>query len=134
MIREIKLVLLAIILSGLFVMYFAFTAAAAPRASEIVDCNNPQGYEYICYNDAECSEYLSGYSAVFTMKVEQHHEKHPVIWMNLYYDHKDLYLYGKIEGELRNGKWFMKMWTAIYDSECNLLKEDYNEGFRKKKE
>jgi len=119
---------------------------APPRPAAILNCLAPEGTEYVCYSDEECIEYLKGYSAVFSMKVAKpgdcyglgQGETHPVVHMNLYYDHKGLTLIGRIEGEKREhpkgGKrWYMQMWTIVCDDNGNILNEEYSEGFRKVK-
>lgn len=121
---------------------FIIGCASLPRPSEILDCDVPAGREYVCYSDKECSEYLEGYSAIMTMKTCDfgdcngwgQGEEHPVVYLNLFYDHKSRLLLGRWEAEEREGRWYIKAWIAVYDMECNLLYEDYSEGFRKELE
>ena len=129
-----------------FFLPLVFLAAAAqaeiPRPSEVTNCLLPEGREYVCYSDKECNEYLKGYNAVMTMRYSQpgeffglgQGEEHPVVWINLYWDHLNMLMLGKMEAEKRDGKWYIKQWIAIYDSDCQLLHEDYAEGFKKKKQ
>lgn len=129
------LLLIGVVLIWVLFAMLATSYAAELKPSEILDCKHPQGYEYICYSDDECKEYLSGYSGVLSEKIYTEKDPHPIVWMNLYYEHTGLLLLGKIEGEIRNGKWYLKMWQAIYnDQTCTLIHEQYHEGYREKKE
>ena len=128
------LIIGAVLIWVLFVLIHT-SHAAEPKPSEILNCNDRQGYEYVCYSPDECKEYLGGYSAVLSEKIYTEKDPHPIVWMNLYYEHTGLLLLGKIEGEIRNGKWYLKMWQAIYnDQTCTLIHEQYHEGYREKKE
>ena len=105
------------------------------RPAHILSCEQPEGRRYVCFSDEECSELFEGYSIIFTMRVEEHGETHPIIHMNIYADHTKLLLVGRIEGELREHptggmKWYQKMWTIVCNGEGTILNETYAEAFR----
>jgi hypothetical protein len=100
----------------------------------------PEGRSYECYSDKECSGYLNGYPKVLLERFSDrdkwgwYPESVQTIHYNLWADHKDLLLLGKIEAERQeDGKVYMKVWTEVYDLECNLLNQGYDEGYRKEK-
>lgn len=99
------------------------------------NCNLPEGKEYTCYTDKECSEYMKGYSSVVTHRMVDpdgwYPEKIQVVHINLWVDHKNFQILGKIVAERREGKDYIKVWTETYDIECNLLDKGYDEGYRK---
>ncbi len=103
------------------------------------NCKVPEGIEYTCYSDEECSEYIKGYSSIVTQRFhmqDQHgwypEEKVQTVYINLWADHLNMQLLGKIEAERREDKRiYVRVWTESYDIECNLLDKGYDEGYRK---
>lgn len=99
------------------------------------NCNIPEGIEYICYSDSECTEYIKGYSAVLSHRFKSgwyQKEEVQIIHINLFADHTGVQLLGKIEAEQHeDGRIYVKVWTETYDLECNLLEKSYDEGYRK---
>ena len=102
------------------------------------NCEFPEGKEYICYSDNECSAYMNAYYAAINERFKDRDkwgwwsEKIQVKYMNLWADHKNLQLLGRIEAERKKGKKiYVKIWTEVYNLECDLLNHGYSEGFMK---
>jgi hypothetical protein len=142
--KKLMMVLMAIIMLGCTALATSGPADTPPRPSEILDCENPEGREYVCYSDNGCIDYLKGYSALLTMKYSEPHEFHglgeaqerPVVHINLYWDHKRLLMLGRWEAEKRehpsgDKAWYVQSWIAIYEDDCSLNHEEYSEGYRK---
>lgn len=112
---------------------------SVPKASEILSCDNPEGYEYICYSDKECTEYFKAYSAVITERYEGQKYgfytdtgDYQVVHMNLFLDHKSYSMIGRYECQRqKDGRIFIKVWTITCDLEGNLINEGYKEGYRR---
>jgi hypothetical protein len=99
-------------------------------------CKDTNAYEYVCYSDAECQEFLSGYAAVVKERfMAQRHgwfkQESPiqVIHVNLFAEHTGLYLIGRMEAENKEGKVFLKYWGIVCDIELNVGTSFYKEGF-----
>lgn len=118
-----------------------------PRPANILDCEKPEGRRYVCNSDEECKEYLSGYSAVLTMKYSDpedfyglgESQTHPVIHVNLYWKHTQMLMLARWEAEQvehpEGGmRWYVKTWMVIYDDDCKILHEEYAENFRKERQ
>ena len=128
-------------LVSLLAALFILGCVTIPKPSEILNCEQPKGKRYVCYSNEECAEYMAGYSAVLGMKAAKpedsygwgQSEDRPIVYWNLFAAHSGLLMLGKMEGEKLDGKLYIRFWLAVYDSDCNLLKEDYSEGFRKEK-
>lgn len=108
-----------------------------PRSSDVADCSQPEGYEYVCYNEAECMKHMKGFGGVVANRFFMQKNKgwYPgitvqVLHINLYNEPEGQYLVGLIKAEIRNAKLYMKMWLNICDLEYNVLHEAYTEGFR----
>ncbi len=111
--------------------------AEIPRPSDIADCAQPEAYEYVCYDEAECRKYMNGYGAVAANRIyaQKHKGWYPgvkvhTVHINLYNEVEGLYLVGLIEAESRDGKVYLKMWLIICDLEYNVTHEAYTEGFK----
>jgi len=103
---------------------------------EPLTCDSNEGYEYYCYSDAECMEYVRGYSAIVKQRfIAQQDgwfiESGPVqvIHVNLFFDHLSMKLIGRMEAEEKNGRVFLKYWGIICDIELNELTSFYKEGY-----
>ncbi|MHA1949363.1 MAG: hypothetical protein ACW99G_05145 [Candidatus Thorarchaeota archaeon] len=114
--------------------------AEIPRPSEVADCANPEGYEYVCYDEDECLEYMKGYGGIVSNRFYMQKNKgwYPgvkvmTVPINLFNDAEGLYFIGKIAAELVGGKIYMKMWLNICDLEFNVVHEAYTEGFKGQK-
>jgi len=126
------------VLSACAVSTVVTAKTGPPKASEILSCESPEGYEYICYSDEECAEYFAAYSAVITERYEG--QKHgfytdtgdyQVVHMNLFVDHKSYSIIGRFECQKqKDGRIYVKVWTIICDIEQNLINEGYSEGYR----
>lgn len=110
--------------------------ATRPEPHEILSCSTPEGYEYYCYNDAQCREYLKGYAAV--VRERFYAQKHgffvqdndpvQVVHINLFFNHLSFSVVGRIEAELNpNQTVHIKVWTIACDLEQNIVEEGYDE-------
>jgi len=113
---------------------------STPKASEILNCERPEGYEYICYNDKECGEYFAAYSAVITERYEGQKYgfytdtgDHQVVHMNLFLDHKQYSIIGRFDCQKeKDGRIYVKVWTITCDIMGNVINEGFTEGYRSK--
>lgn len=128
---------LALILSGCaIVVPTGETTQSTQVISLAVDCKNPPGQEYICYNEENCDDYFRGYGAVIVERIfmQRYHGWYPgikthVIPINVFADHSNTYYLGKFEvTQAGENKIHMKMWLNIYDMDCSLLHEGFREG------
>lgn len=124
-------------LKVLMVSLFLFGCATLSQPPKTqFDCNFPEGREYTCYTDKECSEYFSGYNAVVLNRFDSQKygwwkdvDVH-VVYINLWADHKDFLFLGRLEAErVTDGRIWMRMWLEVYNLECELLHQSYREDF-----
>lgn len=99
-------------------------------------CELPEGKEYSCYSDKEYSAYINGYYSSIAERFKDrdrwgwYPEKIQVKYINLWVDHKNFTLLGRIEAERKeDGRIYIKVWTEAYDMECKLLDKGYDEGY-----
>jgi hypothetical protein len=98
------------------------------------NCDIPEGINYECYSDEECSEYFKGYSAIVKDRFQSYPETTQTIYINVWADHLQVSLLGKIEATKQpDDRIYQKVWTETYDIECNLLEKGYKEGYRVEK-
>jgi hypothetical protein len=120
----------------IFLLLILTACVARPQ----FNCEIPEGRSYDCYSDEQCKEFMSGYSCMISHRYEMQDKygwfpgSHQEIYVNLWCDHKDMLILGKIETDRKeDGRIYMKMWTEVYDLNCNLLDSGYKEGYRIKK-
>lgn len=105
------------------------------RPSSFLSCTQPEGYEYVCYNEKQCLDYLKAYGGMVRYKFEEQKNgwwkdyKVMKVYINLFLDHINTYMIGLIEGEKRDGKIWQKMWLMTCDLEYNIMQESYSEGW-----
>lgn len=142
--KKLLMVLMAFAMLGCATPTTPGPADTPPRPAAILSCEKPEGEEYVCYSNEECLEYMKGYSAVFQMRTAEpgkfyglgQNESNPVIHINLFYDHRQWTLIGRIEGEkiehpTGGMRWYQKVWTIMCNEEGKIIEEGYSEGFRK---
>lgn len=91
-------------------------------------CENPRGWEYVCYDTSECREYLNGYAAVFKERYQaqgdgwftEDGDKQRVD-INLFYDHEGIYIIGYIVGTREGDRVWQQVTTWVCDIEGNLV-------------
>ena len=120
----------------LLILLFLVGCTAQPIQQ--FNCEVPDGRSYECYDDKECSAFLDGYPRILIERFKDrdrwgwYPEEVQTVYYNLWADHKNLQLLGKIEAERKeDGRIYMRVWTEVYDVECNLLDKGYKEGYRK---
>ncbi len=120
----------------LFLILLLLTCMYPPTQQDnLFNCEAPEGIEYTCYSDEECTEFFKGYSAI--IKHRFHNPKWyahdtQTVHINIFADHLSMYLIGKITAiRLPNKKIHQKVQTETYDLECNLIEEGQLEGYRK---
>lgn len=103
-----------------------------------VPCDSTEGYEYYCYSNGECQEFLLGYAAIVKKRfVDQQFgwflKNGPVqiIHVNLFMDHISTKLVGRMEAELVDNRIYLKYWGTFCDVELNVINSFYKEGFSK---
>jgi hypothetical protein len=91
-------------------------------------CQNPIGYEYICYSGDECREYLSGYAAMMKERFVAQDEGWFIvdgdtqrIDINLFYDHEGIYIIGYMVGTRHDKRVWIDVTTWACDIELNLV-------------
>lgn len=92
------------------------------------DCKQPEGREYICYDDAECIEYVKGYAGVLKHRVfmQKKYEwykgvKTHTTHINLWMDHANMLMVGFLSLTPVGKEKTIEMSTEIYDLDCNLI-------------
>lgn len=124
---------------GLVALLCVFVGTAFGQEKDpakVLRCDRPEAYEKVCYNDAECIDYLRGYSAVITMKMYNYKGWYPdVVYtfnLNLFEEHRGLYLIVRTDAERQQEEMhYLKQWTIICDLEGNIIHKQFNEGYRK---
>lgn len=93
-------------------------------------CQNPIGYEYVCYNSAECRRYLSGYAAVMKERFMAQEDGWFIIDgdtqrvnINLFYDHEGIYIIGYMVGKRHGKRVWIDVTTWACDVELNLVEK-----------
>jgi hypothetical protein len=106
--------------------YHAPAALKAPVKPADV-CKNPIGYEYVCYNTAECRDYLSGYAAIMKERFMAQEDGWFIIDgdtqrvdINLFYDHEGIYIIGYMVGTRHGKRVWIDVTTWACDVELNL--------------
>jgi hypothetical protein len=93
-------------------------------------CQNPIGYEYICYNSAECRQYLSGYAAIMKERFMAQEDGWFIVDgdtqrvdINLFYDHEGIYIIGYMVGTRHGKRVWIDVTTWACDVELNLIEK-----------
>ena len=91
-------------------------------------CENAPGYEYVCYSDEECHAYLEGYSQVIKERYMAQNRGwfldtglRQKVDVNLFYDHKGIYIIGYIIGTREGTRVWLQVTTWACDIEGNLI-------------
>jgi hypothetical protein len=97
----------------------------APAAE--ITCDNPVGYEYICYNSAECLDYLAGYGGVLRERFlsqkdgwfTKGNKDVQTVHINLFFDHQGFSVIGKTVGTRHNNR----VWIVTTTMVCDIMGE-----------
>jgi len=108
----------------------------APVVPEIVPdrpskvCENPIGWEYVCYNTDECRQYLSGYAAIMKERFIAQEDGWFIIDgdtqrvdINLFYDHEGIYIIGYMIGKRVGDRVWIDVTTWACDVELKLIEK-----------
>lgn len=123
----IALLSVAYVLSGC-----ATTRSIMPTTT----CEQPEGYEYICYSNEECTQYIKGYTGVLLERLisgmydEEDGKQKTTVYINLFYDHLNVYLIGTLSAEVIEYKGiYLILDAGMYDMDCKLLKKVEQRGY-----
>jgi hypothetical protein len=116
----------------LFFLVSCMSYQAPPVKQEVTRpaavCENPEGYEYICYNGGECRQYLSGYAAIMKERFMAQEDGWFIIDgdvqrvdINLFYDHEGIYIIGYMIGTRHGDRVWIDVTTWACDIELNLV-------------
>ena len=106
-----------------------------PEAHNLLSCEHPEGYEYVCYNEAECQNYMEGYWGVVYERFNAQKngfflDQGPVqtVYINLFIDYHSYTMLGRIDAEMNEDRTVhAKLWTMACDMENNIIGEWYDE-------
>lgn len=98
-----------------------------PTATVSMDCMHPAGYEYICYDNDECNDYIRGYAGIiyerFRSKMydKEDGKEKTTVAINLFYDHLGMSMIGTLSGEIQGNRILLTLDVVMYDIECKVL-------------
>ncbi|MHC4422229.1 MAG: hypothetical protein ACYS1E_16750 [Planctomycetota bacterium] len=93
-------------------------------------CQNPPGWEYVCYSTEECRQYLNGYAAMMKGRYVDQKDgwfiedgDRQKVDINLFYDHEGIYIIGYIIGTREGDRVWLQVTTWTCDIELNLVEK-----------
>lgn len=113
----------------------AFIPQVNPDKPEI-NCEQPQGREYVCYSEAECGEYFKSYGSMVAHRIHMQKEhgwydgvETHIVHINVFDDKNRWYWIGRIEAKQHGeDRIYMKFWLNTYDEDCVMLHSGYRDG------
>lgn len=133
--------LLTVVISALILFGSSIVLAEQSKTFDdgvTLSCTDTNVYEYVCYSDKECKEYMTGYAAILKQRYVAQESgwfikegKNQLIHVNLFAEHTGLYLIGRMEAERRDNRIFLKYWGIVCDIELNIGHSFYKEGLTK---
>lgn len=112
------------------------TTQVIPEETGVSDaCMNPEGYEYICYNDKECNQYVKGYAGILYERLrsgmydKEDGKQKTTVPINLFYDHLGMSMIGTLSAEIKDKGVWLVMDAVMYDIECNVLYDAKRESY-----
>ena len=123
---------LVVLISALLVIGCSATQVRSEPADE---CMNAKGWEYVCYNDEECNQYVRGYSGILYerfasgMYDKEDGKDKTTVHINLFYDHLGMSMIGTLSAERRDNKVWLVLDAVMYDIMCNVLHENKKESY-----
>lgn len=118
-----------LLMLGVFLLVSCMSYHAPGRVEpDEINCKHPKGWEYICYNSAECLSYMRGYGAMMKERfMAQEHgwfvKGNPdvqTIYVNLFFDHKGFSIIGKHVGTRHNDRVWIETSTMV----CDIMGEE----------
>ena len=128
--------LLLVVISALLVSCASLPfTTTRPEPHDLLSCEQPEGYEYVCYDRSECENYMEGYWYVVYERFNSQQngwflDNGPVqiVYMNLFIDEYGYTMLGRIDAEMNEDRTVhVKMWTMACDLENQIIGEWYDE-------